>query len=337
MKSIRKLPIIIAIGWLAFAKPAAAGPEFALPVDCTPGKTCWPLNYVDHLPEDGTGTDAMCGPRTYDGHKGTDIAIRSKKEMDEGVNVLAAMEGTVKLIRDGEEDRFPGKDDLKAVKDAHKECGNAVLIDHGNALETIYCHLKKDSVTVKRGDKVVTGQPIGQVGLSGYTQFPHVHFGILWEGAIVDPFTGTNNTDACGTVKTSLWKKDAGISFQETAIYDAGFLAAVPDLGQIDEGKQIAIDTAESSIPLLTFYFSYLGAQEGDKITIKISDPEGRTLAAHQATQPETHARQYYYAGRKLSQTPLKPGIYRATATVMRAKDGNEPQTWTVEKSLTIK
>src|SRR5688572_16912238 len=112
-------------------------PSFRFPAACTPGADCWVMNYVDMGPEDGKDMDPLCQTRTYDGHKGTDIALRSKAEMEAGVAALAAMDGKVLRTRSGEPDRFPTEEDLALSKEQQKECGNAVLIDHGNKLQTI--------------------------------------------------------------------------------------------------------------------------------------------------------------------------------------------------------
>ena len=88
--------------------------------------------YPDAGPDsDKTATDPACGVRTYEGHKGTDIAIADKAAMDRGVNVLAAHEGTVMRVRNAEEDHFPVTkeqlDKIKADKKAkalnHKDLG----------------------------------------------------------------------------------------------------------------------------------------------------------------------------------------------------------------------
>ena len=55
----------------AEAKPPALG----LPIRCRPGEDCWLVNLVDVDPGPGR-RDYACGKMTYDGHKGTDIAIR---------------------------------------------------------------------------------------------------------------------------------------------------------------------------------------------------------------------------------------------------------------------
>ncbi|MBA2539819.1 MAG: M23 family metallopeptidase [Deltaproteobacteria bacterium] len=65
--------------------------------------------------------------------------------------------------------------------------GNVVFVDHGNGLVTRYAHLRK--IEVKQGAIVTAGQRIGQVGSSGRTTGPHLHFEVRIDGAPVDPVT----------------------------------------------------------------------------------------------------------------------------------------------------
>ena len=57
-----------------------------------------------------------------------------------------------------------------------RDCGNAIILDHGNGWETQYCHLKEGSLDVQRSMPVKAGDKIGEVGMSGRTVFPHLHF-----------------------------------------------------------------------------------------------------------------------------------------------------------------
>jgi len=54
--------------------------------------------------------------------------------------------------------------------------GNCVVIDHGNGEYSFYAHLKPGSVRVLTGDHITRGQQLGQVGSSGNSTEPHLHF-----------------------------------------------------------------------------------------------------------------------------------------------------------------
>ncbi|MBO0931298.1 M23 family metallopeptidase [Fibrella aquatilis] len=67
----------------------------------------------------------------------------------------------------------------------HFFSGNSVYIDHGNGLLTEYFHLK--AIDVKQNQTVTKGQKIGEVGDTGRTTGPHLHFGIRWHGEKINP------------------------------------------------------------------------------------------------------------------------------------------------------
>jgi murein DD-endopeptidase MepM/ murein hydrolase activator NlpD len=96
-------------------------------------------------------------------HSGADI--RGKH----GTPVLAAGAGTVICAE---------------VKGGY---GNVIFVDHGNGLVTRYGHLQR--FKVKKGDVVTAGQLIGQVGSTGRTTGPHLHFEVRIDGNPVDPGT----------------------------------------------------------------------------------------------------------------------------------------------------
>lgn len=328
---------------LLLVNSTAAGAQntlkFGLPIACTPEIDCWILNYVDLAGDKGVVKDPACQSRSYDDHKGTDIAIRSKAVMDQGVKVLASQDGTIERVRNGEPDRFPTAEDLEQIKKDRKECGNAVLIDHGNGWKTLYCHLKKDSLSVKVGDNVKKGDPIGEVGLSGFTEFPHVHFGIMNNNKILDPFTGLDTTQGCPSLSNktneSLWDMPVTMAYTRTSIYDAGFWSDVPVLAKIDLGENTA-SSLTTQTEALTFWMVFFGAIEGDAINMSILDPSGQVFAEKSITQDKTRARQFYFIGKKTGSSALMPGKYTGFAKLTRMGEEGKEEVFQIEREIII-
>lgn len=68
--------------------------------------------------------------------------------------------------------------------------GNLLMIDHGMGLNSAFLHCSE--ILVKEGDRVTQGQVIGRIGATGRATGPHLHWGMKWLDARIDPllFTG---------------------------------------------------------------------------------------------------------------------------------------------------
>ena len=292
------------------AGSAIGAPSLSLPIDCELGETCFLQNYVDTDPGPGY-SDFTCGPLSYDGHKGTDFAVRSLADMQSGVNVLASAAGVVVGTRDGMADRAITNDTVASVEG--RECGNGVAIDHGDGWVTQYCHMKQGSVSVSKGQTVETGAVLGQVGLSGRTQFPHVHISVRHNGTVIDPFQpGAGQT--CGTSEKTLWADP--LAYSPGGLITLGFTTAIPSFDQVKSG-QIAQSTLPSNAPALVLYAYGFGSRAGDRLDITIHGPSNRVVA--QSIDLDKTQAQYFRAiGKRVPAAGWQPGTYTGTVTLYR-------------------
>ncbi len=94
--------------------------------------------------------------------------------------------GGLDLISQQGEDVVAAADGVvKEVAHSSKGLGNVVSIDHGNGYVTRYAHL--ENTRVSKGQRVSRGQRLGQVGMSGNSFAPHLHYEVLRDTLRMDP------------------------------------------------------------------------------------------------------------------------------------------------------
>ncbi|MES2725244.1 MAG: M23 family metallopeptidase [Pseudomonadota bacterium] len=312
-----KAPAAPAVAPAPVTPPPAGAPRLALPIACEIGVTCELQNYVDRDPGPAE-QDYRCGRRTYEAHGGIDFRIPDMAAQRAGVAVLAAAPGKVSRLRDGVEDisvRTPG------VDVANRQCGNGVVVDHGSGWETQYCHLARGSIIVKTGDPIVTGQPLAKVGLSGNTEYPHLHLTVRHNGVTIDPFAPTPGA-ACHpatTAASSLWDGPTGqlLTYQKGAVLNAGF-AADPVRPEAVEAGGVPQPTASSA--MMIAYVRAIGLRAGDVQEMTLTAPGGEVLAkSRQAPLDRDKAQYLLYVGKKRPASGWPQGVYTARYTVIRS------------------
>lgn len=101
--------------------------------------------------------------------------FNGQRAMHEGVDFMAEIGSPIRAAAGG----------IVVYSDYHVGYGNMVEIDHGNGLISRYAHASKR--LVKEGDVVLRGQKIGEVGSTGRSTGPHLHFEVLSNGVPQNP------------------------------------------------------------------------------------------------------------------------------------------------------
>ncbi|MDR2952759.1 MAG: M23 family metallopeptidase [Treponema sp.] len=107
----------------------------------------------------GWRKDPFSGEQSF--HSGIDM------KADTGTAVKAAMDGTVSIASNS------------------RVYGNFIILNHDNGYQTLYAHLS--AFSVKQGEKVIQGKKIGEVGNTGLSTGPHLHFGVFKDGKWKNP------------------------------------------------------------------------------------------------------------------------------------------------------
>jgi hypothetical protein len=296
---------------LLLLAPAQAGAfSLSFPVDCTLTESCFIQQYTDRDPTPAA-RDFNCGPLSYDGHKGTDFALPALSDMERGVSVLAAASGTVRATRDGMVDIAANAPNAPDITD--RDCGNAVVITHEDGWETQYCHMKLGSIAVQQGETIAAGIRLGDIGLSGNTEFPHLHLSLRKNGAVVDPFS-PNATETCGEAAPSLWSP--ALPFQPGGLIEIGLTQEVPSFDDVKSGRA-RNEALPLLAPALVLWAHVFGTRPADEILFSLTGPDGEVLRETVA-MTKIQARAMRAIGKRLRAPNWPPGPYNATVTYMR-------------------
>jgi hypothetical protein len=238
--------------------------------------------------------------------------------MREGVPVLASAAGRVLRIRDGVPDLSVRERGEAAV--GQEQCGNGVVIGHANGWETQYCHLRSGSVRVRPGAHVRAGAMVGLVGLSGNTEFPHVHLTVRKDRQIVDPFAYGAAPGTCGGGRM-LWRDR--IRYQSGQPFVTGFATHAITLAQAQADGEDQAPRPTRAGPALVAFVQAIGLKQNDVQKLFIVGPDAR-IVVDEAAAPLDHdkAETIFSVGKRTPVGGWPAGVYQATYAVSR--DGTD-------------
>ena len=300
---------------------AGARPSFIWPLRIARGPVAQGADrisfFVDHdAAYPGKLRDHNCGARTYDteggyNHRGTDISY-----WPDGWNMMAARQLEIVAAAPGTIlDKGDGEFDQSCAFNSNP--WNAVYVQHDDGSIAWYGHMKAGTVTSKQiGERVVAGEFLGNVGSSGSSSGPHLHFEVYDANKnLVDPFAGS-----CNTRNTDSWwaVQPAYVTTRVNRVFAA---SALPVAATCSEGRMATPGTLNEKSEFAPGQVAYFVAAvrempQGGTTTFTIRRPDGSAWQAFTTSPAPNFA---------------PAGLWFASYVM----PGNEPAgTWTVEATV---
>jgi murein DD-endopeptidase len=303
--------------------------KLAFPLDCTLGKDCWVARYGDRKKGKGKA-DYMCGKRTQNKHRGTDFVINDYGQMHDGVSILAALNGTVFKIRTNVPDRAVTKETYTETNKIG--CGNAVVLKHANGYQTSYCHMQNGSISLSVGDRVNKGEKIGSVGLSGLTEYPHLHFELRKDGTSMDPFDGQRRMIACSSEpKSQLWEND--IPYKALTLMPLLFTNKPVNKQSRWQSQPKTISSDAEALVLTGRAWNVLA---GDSWLFQLIRPDGVKATNRSLKAKKNRQSQWYSNILKKPESGFMPGLWRGKLLVIRQHEDGTVDTFKQDSSVLV-
>jgi len=125
---------------------------------------------------------------------GAEVPLTTEHSVQYPVEVIEITQGYTLFHPGVDFDGITG-DSVKPIKNGVVEAisrskyayGNAIIVDHGNKLTSLYAHLS--TIEVGEGERVTTDTEIGKLGATGHASGDHLHLEIRDSGRAINPFT----------------------------------------------------------------------------------------------------------------------------------------------------
>ena len=165
-------------------------------------------------------------------------------------------------------------------------------------------------MAVKKGARVREGDRLGLIGMSGKTQFPHLHISVRKGKQVIGPFSGR-----CSAAESNLWKDDIG--YTGTHLLKYGFSDAPQTLDSIEEATSPLLSSKSKAF---LFWVNVVDIRKGDRQKITIRRPDGGLLAENSQTIEKSKVNWLSYVGKKRPQGGWPAGSYTAVYMLTRDK-----------------
>ena len=109
-------------------------------------------------------------------NKDNQVTQKYKNNIHDGIDLVGYKNAIDYIVAHSDGEVIGVRSNYKTTDKSGNSYGNYVKIKHENGYYTLYAHLKYDSVTVQKGDKVSKGQVIGYMGATGHATGAHLHF-----------------------------------------------------------------------------------------------------------------------------------------------------------------
>lgn len=278
--------------------------KFSIPIECKFGEDCFLLNQVEKV---------ECAQLPFSTKDGVIFIAKHDALVRDGIKILASQDGRVKAVRSNVDDQ-----DKSTVGIA--PCGNGLIITHANGYETQYCYLRKDSIKLKKGDKVKEGQELGLMGMSGNINYPALLFTLKQKNKHIDPFTNNHASKDCGyNSDKSLWNSEAikAMIHSGTIITNYGFTTEEPEIAKARNGDY-NIMTIAGNTNIIGYFIDLIGVYEGDLIFIEMLSPDGYKIVSYQKKFVDFNPRAFAHIVYKNQSQKLNEGEYKISFKLLR-------------------
>ena len=161
---------------------------------------------------------------------------------------------------------------------------------------------------------------LGEIGMSGNAEFPHVEFVVRYNSVALDPFVGVAEFQDCKGDRAPLWSEAtlAALPYRPTGPLAAGFASEQPNPTRAREGHYREAELPVMA-PVLVLWAESFGVLKGDVERFEIIGPGQDRILRNERRIETDYVSWFSFGGLKRPASGWAEGQYQGTYTVTRA------------------